>query len=205
VFTATEEAFLTRIAPNVTTGLRQAVARTFVEPEQSLPPLGAAVVVLDPDLHVRAQTAGAAAALLTLNPPDEPMAPIPAAAYNLGAALVASEAGIPVGEPWARLHLGGGRWVTGRAGRIGSGPEGQDVAVSIEPSTPAERTDLFARAHALSARETEVLGLLARGMDSREMANALVLSEHTVNDHVKAVLAKTGTRTRQQLLARATG
>jgi DNA-binding CsgD family transcriptional regulator len=37
------------------------------------------------------------------------------------------------------------------------------------------------------------------------MANELVISEHTINDHVKAVLAKTGTRTRQHLLARATG
>ncbi len=62
------------------------------------------------------------------------MQPIPASAYNVGAALVAQEAGVPVGEPWARVHLGGGRWVTVRASRLG-----EDVAVSIEPSTPAER------------------------------------------------------------------
>ena len=81
-------------------------------------PLGPAVVVLDPDLQVRSQTAGAAAALLQLNPPDEPMAPIPAAAYNVAAALVAAEQGVPVGEPWARVHLGGSRWVTVKAARM---------------------------------------------------------------------------------------
>ena len=65
--------------------------------------------------------------------------------------------------------------------------------------------DLFARAHGLSVRETEIVALLGIGLDSREIAGQLFLSEHTVNDHVKAALAKTGARTRQVLLARATG
>ena len=99
-----------------------------------------------------------------------------------------------------REHLGGNRWVTVRASRLGG-----DIAVSIEPSTPAERMDLFARAHGLSGRESEILTLLGVGLDSREIAGQLFLSEHTVNDHVKAALAKSGARTRQVLLARATG
>lgn len=158
------------------------------------------MVVLDPDLGVRSQTEGAADALMRLNPPDEPMAPIPAAAYNLGAALIAQEAGVPVGEPWARVHLGGSRWVTVKASRLGA-----DIAVSIEPATPSERMDLFARSFGLSARETQVLTLLGTGLDSKGIAAELVLSEHTVNDHVKAILAKTGSRTRQVLLSRALG
>jgi DNA-binding CsgD family transcriptional regulator len=138
--------------------------------------------------------------LLRLNPPDEPIAPIPAAAYNIGAALIAQEQGVPVGEPWARVHLGGSRWVTVKASRLGG-----DVAVSIEPSTPSERMDLFARGFGLSTREQQVLSLLGTGLDSKEIAGALVLSEHTVNDHVKTILAKTGSRTRQILLARVLG
>ena len=62
--------------------------------------------------------------------------------------------------------------------------------MTIEVSTPAERREVFALAHGLSPREREVLGHLATGADSRTMAQALVLSEHTVNDHVRAVLAK---------------
>ena len=156
---------------------------------------------------MRSQTAAAAQALLTLNPPDEPMTPIPAAAYNVAAALVAAEQGVPVGEPWSRVHLGGSRWVTVKADRMGPPEEGErrDVAVSIEPCTPAERTDLFARVHGLSARESEVLSLLGAGQSSHEVAERLVLSEHTVNDHVKAVLEKTGARTRQVLMSRALG
>ena len=33
----------------------------------------------------------------------------------------------------------------------------------------------------LSARETEVFSLLGTGLDSKELATVLVLSEHTVN------------------------
>ena len=191
---------LTRIAPAVTTGLRSALARTFSEPDRADEPIGAAVVVLNEDLVVQQQTEAAAVALLQLLPPDEPMAPIPAAAYNAAAALIAAEQGVPIGEPWSRVHLGGNRWVTVRASRLGA-----DIAVSIEPSTPGERMDVFARASGLSERETEVVALLAVGLDTKEVAAQLYLSEHTVNDHVKAVLTKTESRTRQVLLARING
>ncbi len=209
-FSREELRFLGSLAPYVVPGLRSALARTFVDTPEQLLPVGPAVVVLGPDLQVQTQTAGAAAALLQLNPPDEPMTPIPAAAYNVAAALVALEHEVPVGEPWSRIHLGGSRWVTVKADRMGSrdgaaGEDQRDIAVSIEPSTPAERTDLFARVHGLSARETEVLDLLGQGLSSHEVAERLVLSEHTVNDHVKAVLEKTGARTRQVLLSRALG
>lgn len=199
-FAGDELALLTALAAPVTEGLRSALSRTFVHPGGDVAPIGPAVIVLGPDLAVRTQTDSAAVALLQLLPPGQPMAPIPAAAYNVGAALIAYEHGIPVGEPWARVHLGSGRWVTLKASRLDT-----DIAVSIEPATPAERTDIFGRCFGLSGRESQVLGLIAKGLDSKQIAAALVLSEHTVNDHVKAVLAKTHARTRQALLARALG
>lgn len=200
VFAPDELDVLTALVPAITTGLRAVVARTFAGPAEDLLTSGPAVIVLGPDLTVRSQTDDAAEALFRLLPPDEPMTPIPAAAYNIGAALIAQEEGIPVGEPWSRVHLGANRWVTVRASRLG-----EDIAVSIEPSTPAERMDLYARSCGLSTRESEILTLLGVGLDSREIAGQLFLSEHTVHDHVKAALAKTGARTRQVMLARATG
>ena len=195
------------LAPVVTTGLREAQARTFVDDAAGLELTGPAVIVLDADLNVRTQTGWAAEALLRLNPPDEPMSPIPAAAYNVGAALLAQEAGIPVGEPHSRVHLGEGRWVTLRADRMTpSSPSSEaDVVVTISVSTPQERREVFALAHGLSPREREVLAEVARGLDTHAIAERLVLSEHTVHDHVKAVLAKTGTASRQALLSRIAG
>ena len=198
-FTPAELGLMSSIAAPVTAGLRAALARTFAEPGDD-GTLGPAVVVLGPELAVRDQTEGAAAALFRLLPRDEPVPPIPAAAYNAGAALVAYEEGVPLGEPWSRVHLGGNQWVTVKASRLGA-----DIAVSIEASTPAERLDLMTRTHGLSERESVVLSLLAAGLDTRAIAGRLVVSEHTAADHVKALLAKTGARTRQVLLARVLG
>ena len=117
-YTSGDTAFLSDLAAVLTRGLREAQARTFVDDAAGLDLAGPAVIVLDPGLAVRTQTGWAAEALLRLNPPDEPMSPIPAAAYNVGAALLAQEAGIPVGEPRSRVHLGDGRWVTLRADRM---------------------------------------------------------------------------------------
>ncbi len=200
-FDPTQLTTLAALAAPITRGLRAALGRTFVVEEGELAPAEPAVVVLGPDLRMRGQTPAAAAALLRLNPPQEAMPPIPNSVYNVGAALLAAEYGTPVGPPWSRIHLGGARWLTVRAGRRGA----EDIAVSLTPSTPAERLDLFGRAHALSAREAEVLGLLADGHETRRMAGDLGISEHAVNDHVKAILAKCGVRTRQSLLSRALG
>jgi DNA-binding CsgD family transcriptional regulator len=199
-FTEEELRTLGTLVPAVAGGLRAAIARTFVDPEEQLHPLGPAVVILDPDLQVRTQTEAAAETLLRLNPPDEPMPPIPAAAYNIAGALLAAEHEIPVGPIWSRIHLGGSRWVTVKASRLGP-----DIAVAIEPSTAAERLDLYARACGLTPRESEILTVLADGSDTKEVAERLVISEHTANDHIKTVLGKTGARTRQRLLARALG
>jgi DNA-binding CsgD family transcriptional regulator len=165
---------------------------------------GPAVVLLDAELRVVSQTATAGVALMELNPPgEEPMAtPIPAAALNVSAALVAAEAGVPVGPAWSRVHLGAGRWVTLRAERMTAA---EQIAVTIEVSTFAERREVFALAHGLSPREREVLGHLTAGADSRSMARTLVLSEHTVNDHVRAVLAKCDAPTRAVLVSRIAG
>jgi DNA-binding CsgD family transcriptional regulator len=195
-----DRALLDRLAATVTAGLRAAAARTFAADPDGLPPVGTGVVVLDDRLRVRDQTDAAAAALLRLLPPDEPMPPIPAAAYNAGAALLAREAGRWPAEPSARVHLGGSRWVSVRAARLGA-----DVAVSIAPATPEERTDLFARVHGLSPRETEVLGLAVHGLDSRQVAELLCIARTTAEDHLKALLAKTGSPSRQVLVARALG
>jgi DNA-binding CsgD family transcriptional regulator len=152
-------------------------------------------------------------------PPAEGQPPVPASAYNVAAQLLAVEAGVDANPPLARVHLADGRWVTLRAARIGAAgagpgpaadpaadvPETLDIAVTIEETSPAERVALFARAFGLSVRERELLAHLATGTDTRELARRLLLSEHTVQDHLKSIFAKTATHSRRALLSRALG
>jgi DNA-binding NarL/FixJ family response regulator len=48
----------------------------------------------------------------------------------------------------------------------------------------------------LTAREAEILALIARGMTNPEIAEALVLSNHTVKSHINRIFAKTRSRDR---------
>jgi DNA-binding CsgD family transcriptional regulator len=56
----------------------------------------------------------------------------------------------------------------------------------------------------LSPREQEVLGLIAQGRTNAEIADELVLSEHTVHRHVANILAKLGAVSRAAAVATAT-
>jgi pimeloyl-ACP methyl ester carboxylesterase/DNA-binding CsgD family transcriptional regulator len=69
--------------------------------------------------------------------------------------------------------------------------------VSVQPG-PEESGP---RPDGLTAREMEVLRLVASGRSSREIAEALVLSVRTVERHITNVYSKTGARTRAQATA----
>jgi DNA-binding CsgD family transcriptional regulator len=53
----------------------------------------------------------------------------------------------------------------------------------------------------LTARETEVLEHLAKGLSDREIAERLVISPRTASHHVAAILAKLGARRRSEAIA----
>ncbi|RZU65057.1 regulatory LuxR family protein [Microterricola gilva] len=200
-FTPRELAFLASLAPGMTRAIRARQAATFTSiPAAATEPRGPVLLLLDDALVVQSQTPAAEAWLGALVPSSDGGAVVPASVYNVAAQLLAVEAGVDAHEPLARVHLSAGTWLTVRAGRVG-----EQIAVSLDPSSPAERLDLFAAAHALSARERTVLELLAAGADTRTIAERMYVSELTVQDHCTAIFAKASVHNRRSLLARILG
>jgi DNA-binding CsgD family transcriptional regulator len=198
-----DEDFLRDVVPTITTALRRSQARTF-DAQPTAERAGPLVLVLSSDLQVIRRTPGTQDALRVLVPRDDAGPPVPAGAYNVAAQLLAVEAGVDRLPPRARVHLAGGRWLTLGAARL-DGPGDSDIAVTIEETGPADRLSLFACCAGLTARETELLTELAAGADTRDVAARMFLSAHTVQDHLKSVFAKSGTRSRRALLARVLG
>jgi DNA-binding NarL/FixJ family response regulator len=64
---------------------------------------------------------------------------------------------------------------------------------ATEPRAPAKEAE---EAHGLSPREKEVLRLAAVGMSNRELATALVVSEHSVARHLQNIFTKLGVSSR---------
>lgn len=79
---------------------------------------------------------------------------------------------------------------------------------SASPSSSSARGDTLPAPYAqLSARETELLDLIAEGLDNKQIAARLFVSEKTVRNHITHIFSKLDTRNRAQaiVLARNAG
>jgi DNA-binding CsgD family transcriptional regulator len=212
-FTEDDVRFLAAIAPAVAAALRTRQARAFTtQPAAALAvaraPEGPAVLVLDEALRITASTSAATGWLRRLQPSAPGTIPVPAVVYNVAAQLLAAEAGADAHEPSTRVWAGEHGWVTVRAGRLDALPAAGGppaITVTIEPTGASQRLELFARSHGLTARERQLLILVAGGGDTRQLARAMGVSANTVQDHLKSIFAKTVTNSRQALLATALG
>ena len=75
----------------------------------------------------------------------------------------------------------------------------------MSPASVEDRCRQLAQARGLTPRELEVLTLLARGRDAGFIGDELGISRNTVNVHRKAVFAKLGVHSQQELLSAVEG
>jgi DNA-binding NarL/FixJ family response regulator len=64
----------------------------------------------------------------------------------------------------------------------------QDVQAEKEPDSLL--TDDFMKKYQLTGRETEIIGKIAKGLTTREIANELFVSEFTINTHRRNICRK---------------
>ena len=98
---------------------------------------------------------------------------------------------VPTGSGWITLHAS-----------LPDGSAAGRVAIVLERAATPQSTAIRLEAHGVTAREREIAGLLARGLTNPEIAERLVLSPYTVQDHIKSLFEKTNVSSRQELVAR---
>jgi len=102
---------------------------------------------------------------------------------------------------WARVRTRAGRWVIVRGSLLDDGSSAR-VAVLLETARPPDLAPLIAEAYGFTKRERTVTELVAQGFSTSEIADRLLLSAYTVQDHLKSIFEKSGTRSRGDLVAR---
>ena len=93
-----------------------------------------------------------------------------------------------------------GRWAVLHASLLPAGGE-PAIAVIIEEPAPSELAPVLMMAYGLTKQEQAITELVCRGLSTRELADRLHITPHTLQDHLKSIFDKTGVRSRRELVA----
>jgi DNA-binding NarL/FixJ family response regulator len=129
---------------------------------------------------------------------------LPFAVRSVVAGLRAIERGLAAADsmPKVRLRTVAGHWLVLYASWLRSAADQAQIAVIFEMAQPAEITPLIMQAYQLTKREGEIVQCVLRGWSTTEIAARLHISPNTVQDHLKAIFAKTDIGSRRELAAR---
>lgn len=197
MFDDTEKQWLTAATPHLAQGARRALlVGEATDPEG---PHAPGLVVLSEDFHVESTTPGVQEWLDDL--PDGGDGRLPPAVLSVaGQALRTAVTGQRPGEvAMARVLARSGTWVVLHGAALVSGAD-RRIAVIVEPAHPARITPLLMAAYGLTARERDITRLVLQGGSTSQIAEELVVSPHTVQQHLKSIFDKTGVRSRRDLV-----
>jgi DNA-binding CsgD family transcriptional regulator len=204
-FTSSEAAMVSRLGPHIAYGLRQATLTNISTASNETARPG--VVLLAKDLSLVAITAEAEHLVSMVETGRWTKLALPLAVYTVAVALQDVQRGKAPSHvlPSARVPTRDGRWISVHASHLRE-PHGEDrIAVVLEPIEARATIPLILSAYGLSEREAEVAKLVLRGNSTHAIVQTLHISQHTVQDHLKAVFDKTGVHSRRDLVGRLLG
>lgn len=158
--------------------------------------------------HLVEETAPQVVLALLERGAEPPRLPLPPDAAARAPALVVLGESLPRG--WAvRAVRAGARAVlprTASADAIGAAVETVAAGLLVLPpdalaEVPQGTAARAATAEALTAREAQILALLAEGLVNKQIAARLGISRHTVKTHLAALFHKLGVSTRSEAVA----
>jgi DNA-binding CsgD family transcriptional regulator len=199
LFDGDELELVRSLAPLLAEGARRALlVGEATDPEG---PESPGLIVLTDRWNVESATPGVERWLSELPDGDWDAGRLPAAVYAVaGRALRTADGPEASGEvAVARVLSRTGTWVVLHgAALVADGA--RRVAVIVEPAHPARISPLLMSAYGLTKREQEVTRLVLQGESTAEIAERLVVSPHTVQQHLKRIFEKTGVRSRRDLV-----
>lgn len=201
LFDEEELAFVRAVSPLLATGTRRGLlVGEAMEPEAAESP---GLVVLDESLALASTTPGVERWLEGLPGAalDRGVLPPSLTAVAARALASASEDGSPAEIAVSRVRSRGGTWVVLHGARM-STTGAQRVAVIVEPARGARISGLLMAAYGLTDRERDVARAVLQGASTAEIADQLVVSTHTVQQHLKSIFDKTGVRSRRDLVGK---
>lgn len=194
---------LSRIAPHIAEALRTSLllAEASNRPDSN----GPGVLILAEDLSVLGATPSAERWLEEVASEQEiRQKALPSSVLSVVAVLRSLDTPHAASEmqPRIRVRSRNGRWLVLHASYLAAAHMASSVAVVIEPARRAELAPLLLQAHGLTAKESDVARLVLLGRSTKEISRALFISEHTVQDHFKAIFNKVGVGSRRELVIR---
>ena len=198
-FTDEEVRFLASLSSPIADGFRRATLISSVVSEEG-PDDAPALVVFDEKGHVESISPTAQRWLDELMEVPAKVSPRDSHVLQVLAARARDAAsGVDGPDPARiRVHTRSGRWLLLHGTPLSGGAPGR-TAVIIRPATPNEIAPLLVDAYGLSERERHVTRLCLTGLSTKEIGSALNISPYTVQDHLKSIFDKTGTRSRAEL------
>lgn len=201
-FGSDEVTFMSSIAEALGSGLRTGVLARCASVLAPTDVHGPAVIVIRSDDTMGASNPSAAHWLAELGGCDNSEGPVHTLAALVDAArrYARGETDVPARS---RVRAPSGRWLVLHCSPLsGASGAGTDVVVTIEEARPPEIVPLVVAAFGLTPRERDVTELVLQGEPSKDIAAALHISVHTVQDHLKSVFEKADVRSRRDLIAR---
>jgi DNA-binding CsgD family transcriptional regulator len=194
-FSSEERSYVRRLAPHLAEAIRTGLLVSKVE--LSHPAESPGLVLASPDGSLISMTATGERWLAELGHPGLEPGGLPAE-IRLLVAIVGRSSDTEL--PRLPVRTPQGRWAVLHASRLPA--EGaQAIAVIIEEPSPAEIAPVLMMAYGLTKAEQTVTRLVCRGLSTRELSEALHITQHTVQDHLKSIFDKTGVHSRRELVA----
>jgi DNA-binding CsgD family transcriptional regulator len=201
MFDDEELSFVRAVAPSLAEGARRGLlVGEAVDPEG---PDAPGLVVLSANGEVESATPGVERWLQALPDGDWDAGRLPSSVLAVaGRALRTAEYPDEPGQvAVSRVLSRSGTWVVLHGAALVTGGA-RRAAVIVEPAHPARIAPLLMSAYGLTEREQDVTRLVLQGDSTAEIAERLVVSAHTVQQHLKSVFDKTGVRSRRDLVGK---